>query len=96
MNSIANKVENVLKTIIQKYDIKSLYSDIYSHKYINEDGIKTLVIDFSDDYMSPFLAGYVSDKIYSEWEEGIANLGFEIVDTDGSTLYLEKSEAITA
>lgn len=94
--TIVNKVENILKSLILKHDIRSLNSEIYSHKYINEYGVKTLVIDFEDEYMSPFLAGYVSEKIYDEWEEEISKLGFEIVDTDGSTVYLEKLETIAA
>lgn len=86
--SIAKKVEAILADIIKKYGIK-LSPEIYNWEWETASwGGKELKINFNDDALCGFLAGYVSEKVYDEWEKAIEAIGYEIVDTDGSTLLL--------
>jgi hypothetical protein len=47
-------------------------------------------ISFNDENMGYLLAGYVASSIFDEMEQGLKNLGFNISDSDGSNMTLER------
>lgn len=47
-------------------------------------------ISFNDETMGYLLAGYVASSIFDEMEQGLKDLGFNISDSDGSNMTLER------
>lgn len=85
-------LENAVKKLISKYEMnydgEQLVGDISNLKHW-VDG-KTVRVSFGDENMAVFLSGGISSQIFDEFENIINNLGYEIVDTDGEVLWLEK------
>jgi hypothetical protein len=47
-------------------------------------------VSFNDENMGYLLAGYVASSVFDEMEQGLRNLGFNISDSDGSNMTLER------
>jgi len=48
------------------------------------------LVSFNDENMGYLLAGYVASSVFDEMEQGLRNLGFNISDSDGSNMTLER------
>lgn len=96
----AKEIEDITNRILRKYEAKvgassliddmsdahEIIGDVYSSKW--EDGVLEVV--FNDQEMDAFIAGAVSERVYSEWESAIKDLGLEIHDMSGNILYLTR------
>ena len=98
----AKEIEDITNRILRKYEAKvgassliddmsdahEIIGDVYSSEW--KDGVLEVV--FSDQEMDAFIAGAVSERVYSEWEAAINDLGLETHDMSGNILYLTKKE----
>ena len=96
----AKEIEDITNRILRKYEAKvgassliddmsdahEIIGDVYSSEW--EDGVLKVV--FNDQEMDAFIAGAVSERVYSEWESAIKDLGLEIHDMSGNILYLTR------
>lgn len=91
--TLKEKLETLYGGLIKKhglsYEGEDLIPDIYELTHNPDSTIKVI---FDDECMTYFLAGYVPSNVYDEMENGLKNLGYEITDSDGSVMYLNKVE----
>lgn len=84
------EVESFFAGLIEKYEMTvegdEMYPDIAQWGFGSEE---TRIV-FEDEGVAPLLAGYVSETIYNEMEQGLKGLGFRIIDTDGNVMILER------
>jgi len=84
-------------------DIETLFTNLIKSHGMNMDGepldpdvylwsIKRWEthVFFNDENMSYLLAGYVASSIFDEMQQGLKDLGFNISDSDGSHMTLER------
>lgn len=84
-------------------DIETLFANLIKSHGMNMDGEPLdpdvyqwsirpweTHVSFNDENMGYLLAGYVASSIFDEMEQGLENLGFNISDSDGSTMTLER------
>lgn len=89
---LANKVEAMMKALIDKHDCRMEGEKLLPDIYIARDGSEpgSVELSFDDEYMGYLLAGYVSCTVYDEMEEGFKALGLEIIDGDGSNVTVKE------
>ena len=84
------EVESFFAGLINKHEMtvggEEIYPDIAQWSFGSEE---THIV-FEDEEIASLLAGYVSETIYNEMEEGLKGFGFNIIDTDGNKMILER------
>ena len=84
------QIENLFYDLIVRHELRFdgelIHGDIYKWTL----GHKSTII-FNDEGVDYLIAGYVSSTVYDEMEEGLRDLGFNIIDTDGSRMILEET-----
>lgn len=83
------EIENLFYNLIVKHELRFdgelIHGDIYQWTLGHES-----TIIFNDEGVDYLIAGYVSSTVYDEMEEGLRKIGFDIIETDGSRMVLEK------
>jgi hypothetical protein len=102
--TLKSDIERGMKKLVKKHDMtyepggpyslltpgegEPLDASIYKFKHTPD--WKTVEVLFNDENMTYLLAGYVSSSVYDEMERMFKNLGYELVDSDGSRAILQK------
>ncbi len=79
------QIERVMTDTLETLDT-DIIADIH-HIKKDEDG--NVLICFSDEEIDKVLAGYIPCKAYDKLEASVNELGYSIVDSDGSMWILE-------
>lgn len=79
------KLEQLFANLIEKYGL-SMEDEYLQPDICSITTNTTHRVCFDDELMGHLLAGNVSATTYNEMEERLAELGYEIDDTDGSTM----------
>jgi hypothetical protein len=81
--------EELFRSLIKKhgltYDGEDIEPDIH-------DVDEVVELSFEDEGIAHLIAGNVSCNIYDEMERAISDLGYEIIDTDGTIMKLFKTK----
>ena len=87
-SELESKIGALLKKYKADYQGEKLDAKIYRIDY--KPDRKTVDVIFDDENMGYLIAGYVSSSVYDEFEKILKDLGYEMVDGDGSRMILEK------